>query len=723
MQIQNAFIVASLSLCGLIFPVLGGPTAPRDGASKGMPASNVIHERHKPVHLAGWVKREPASAEWMLPVRVGLRQSNVDKGHELLMDISNPKSPNYGKHLTRSEVIDLFAPGNRSVENVKQWLVSRGIHEQRLSQSANKQWIQFDAPVREVEELLLTKYHVFEHAETGARNIACSQYHVPHSVTHHIDYITPGIKLTAGSYDDKIMKRVHHRRAITEDVPGRRQKGGKGKGKGKGKSKGKCKPGKPPVDPGEDGSRFRVTGPCSDEITPHCIRAQYQIPNGTKATRGNELGIFQGLNQHYHQEDLDTYWKYIAPWVPRGTHPKLKSINGALGPTNNRSLAGDEADLDFEVAIPLIWPQMSILFQTDDEWYQQNQLQPDTQYPGFFNTFFDALDESYCTLSAFNHTGNCRTPACRDPEYPNPNATPLLGGYPGALMCGVHRPTNVISVSYSGTEASWPAGYMRRQCLEVMKLALQGVTVVESSGDYGVGGGRLDPRAGCLGKDRAVYTPRVMANCPYVLSVGATALVEPEVGDGKTLVEVAAERFASGGGFSNVFARPEWQDGHVLGYLERANVSDLGYSDASWLLGPGLDGVGDAGAATTASPGQGKLFNKAGRGYPDVSAIGENFRVVLRGHPNRMHGTSVAAPIWASILTLINEERLAAGKSTVGFVHQVLYEHPEVFTDITTGSNPGCGGDGFQVNEGWDPVTGLGTPIYPKLLELFMSLP
>jgi tripeptidyl-peptidase-1 len=43
--------------------------------------------------------------------------------------------------------------------------------------------------------------------------------------------------------------------------------------------------------------------------------AQYQIPNGTKASRGNELGIFQSLNQHYHQQDLNTYWKYVAPYV------------------------------------------------------------------------------------------------------------------------------------------------------------------------------------------------------------------------------------------------------------------------------------------------------------------------------------------------------------------------------------------------------------------------
>lgn len=337
--------------------------------------------------------------------------------------------------------------------------------------------------------------------------------------------------------------------------------------------------------------------------------------------------------------------------------------------------------------------------------------------------FFDAIDESYCHLSAFNMTGNCVTDDCRDPEYPNPNAGPEQGGYQGALMCGRYPPTNVISISYSGSEHAWPANYMRRQCLEVMKLALQGVTVVESSGDYGVGGRWMDPRAECLGAQRDVFSPRVMGNCPYVLSVGATTVVEPEYSTPGTvpkLVEIAAETFASGGGFSNVFERPKWQDKHVRGYLERANATDLGYVSAG---GMGFDSV-------RPPPGPGKLFNIAGRGYPDVSAMGESFRVVLRGYPNRMHGTSVATPIWASILTLINEERLAAGKSTVGFVQQVLvssfshsvldrfpldgmltmvqYEHPEVFTDITEGSNPGCGGDGFQVKEGWDPVTGLG---------------
>ncbi|KAL4924233.1 uncharacterized protein BDV17DRAFT_275295 [Aspergillus undulatus] len=57
---------------------------------------------------------------------------------------------------------------------------------------------------------------------------------------------------------------------------------------------------------------------------------------------------------------------------------------------------------------------------------------------------------------------------------------------------------------------------------------------------------------------------------------------------------------------------------------------------------------------------------------------------------------------------------------TVGFVNPVLYQHPEVFRDVTVGKSKGCGTDGFAVVEGWDPDSGLGTPDYQKLWEVFM---
>ena len=53
-------------------------------------------------------------------------------------------------------------------------------------------------------------------------------------------------------------------------------------------------------------------------------------------------------------------------------------------------------------------------------------------------------------------------------------------------MCGVYKPTNVISLSYGGQEADIPVSYQQRQCLEYMKLGLQGVSFLYASGDSGV---------------------------------------------------------------------------------------------------------------------------------------------------------------------------------------------------------------------------------------------
>ena len=49
--------------------------------------------------------------------------------------------------------------------------------------------------------------------------------------------------------------------------------------------------------------------------------------------------------------------------------------------------------------------------------------------------------------------------------------------------------------------------------------------------------------------------------------------------------------------------------------------------------------------------------------------------------PTLIGGTSAAAPVFAAILNRINEERLAVGKKTVGFVNQVLYKNPGAFNE------------------------------------------
>lgn len=273
--------------------------------------------------------------------------------------------------------------------------------------------------------------------------------------------------------------------------------------------------------------------------------------------------------------------------------------------------------------------------------------------------FFDALDGSYCTSSAYGETGNCDKPECLDPVYPDPNP----GGYQGELQCGVYEPTNVISVSYGGGEGDLPDYYLRRQCDEILKLGLQGVTVVMSSGDSGVGSyaGDAGLANGCAGPDGTVFYPSSDASCPYVLSVGSTQLDRTggnssRLGSACNLKEVATARFASGGGFSNVFETPEYQKRDVEKYFERVDLDFVGYKHA----GNNFSDVGDG------------VYKIGGRGYPDVSAIGDRFVVRADSAWGTIGGTSLSAPLWAAFLTLVNEERIAAGKGTVGFVNPVL---------------------------------------------------
>ena len=86
-------------------------------------------------------------------------------------------------------------------------------------------------------------------------------------------------------------------------------------------------------------------------------------------------------------------------------------------------------------------------------------------------------------------------------------------------------------------------------------------------------------------------------------------------------------------------------------------------------------------------------------------------------------GTSCSCPTFAGLVSLLNDIRLAAGKPTLGPLAQLLYRNAGAFTDVTEGSNPGCGTQGFQAARSRDPITGLGTPKFAALAALVKALP
>lgn len=437
---------------------------------------------------------------------------------------------------------------------------------------------------------------------------------------------------------------------------------------------------------------------CGTSITPACLKALYHIPNATRNDTVNNLGIYED-GDIYSKEDLSLFFAEFAPNVPQGTEPTLDSIDGGHAPVEPGSeFNTGESDIDFDISYSLIYPQSIELYQVDDD--------IEAFEDGGFNTLLDALDGSYCTYTAYGETGDDPNV---DPTYPDP----AEGGYKGHTACGTFKPTRVISVSYGVSEYDAPVAYTRRQCNEFLKLGLQGTTFVWASGDYGVASFPGDDGdLGCLGDNQTVYNPS-FPTCPYVTNVGATRLYPNQtVDDPESALQAdlgpGAELFASAGGFANYFPVPEYQKAAVATYFADHDPG-LPY----YTINENATNIGENGG----------FYNRIGRGFPDVSANGAELGAYNNETLYHFYGTSLAAPIWGSVITLINQERTAIGKGPVGFINPVLYAFPGVLNDIKNGSNPGCGSEGFSSVEGWDPVTGLGTPNFPSMVALWLALP
>ena len=135
--------------------------------------------------------------------------------------------------------------------------------------------------------------------------------------------------------------------------------------------------------------------------------------------------------------------------------------------------------------------------------------------------------------------------------------------------------------------------------------------------------------------------------------------------------------YFSSGGFSNHFTRPAYQETAVQQYLAYMGDTEAG------------------------------LYNASGRGFPDVAAYALNFDVIIEGINVPVGGTSCAAPTFASVVSLLNDELTSAGRPVLGFLNPWLYSAAaSALNDITEGNNFACSNmtTGFNATVGWDPV-------------------
>ena len=322
----------------------------------------------------------------------------------------------------------------------------------------------------------------------------------------------------------------------------------------------------------------------------------------------------------------------------------------------------------------------------------------------------------------------------------------------------------VISLSYGACENAF-AGSSAIQVLEqsLEKANAQGQTVIAASGDSG----SADCDTGTNSSGQPVAASHGLAvdyppSSQYVTGVGGTSF-SGDIGDqskywnssnnsnnGSAISYIPETTWndtpditglnnngalsASGGGASSLFTKPSWQVGTGVPSDSKRDVPDV-----SLAADPNHDGyvlcTEEVNSAGTAFTGASSCVYPVGSNqvpYFDANSSG-----YLYG------GTSIAAPQWAAIVTLMNQE--AGNSNGVGNINPILYQTAETtpasFHDITTGSNavvcvagsPNCNGNtgGYGVmsccnaGSGYDMATGLGSvdaaalaAVWPRLIAV-----
>lgn len=240
-------------------------------------------------------------------------------------------------------------------------------------------------------------------------------------------------------------------------------------------------------------------------------------------------------------------------------------------------------------------------------------------------------------------------------------------GFIDAVTDAVHdsmRTPSVVSISWGGPEDSWTQQSRTALDAALQDAATLGVTVTVASGDSGSSDGVGD---GMLHVD-------FPASSSYALACGGTTLQASggQISSEVVWNETANNEGASGGGVSNFFALPSYQQ----------NAGVPAQPETSFV----------------------------GRGSPDVSGNADpetGYEVVVDGQNIVVGGTSAVAPLWAGLIALLNQQL----GTSVGLLQPKLYNLGETdVNDITVGNNDDSGLGYYSAAVGWDPCTGLGSP-------------
>ncbi|KAI9435825.1 subtilisin-like protein [Lactarius indigo] len=566
-------------------------TGPVDGLAKPLTrlwdAKTVMHSWGAVPQYWADLGHPPAGAA--IDLYLALNPEHKNALIDALLEVSNPRHPKYGAHLSKEQVAKCVAPHTDTLNTVNSWLADHGILPSSVSMRLGGNWLKVSGvPVPQANDILGASYQLYRHVETNVTVLRTVSYSLPDVLQGHIQTVAPTTYFGP--------PRAHRRKPRILS-------------KGEAAAWAKAGSGSPVTVLPRSDTKF---------VTPAYLGELYKTTGYVPAAVDqNLIGIGGYAKQYPSPQDLKIFMKTFRTDGENALYSVVDLNGGGYDPDN----PGVEANLDIQFTEAMTFPTLNIYYSTGGV--------PGTAEDPYLKWLEFVLDQTSVPQT--------------------------------------------ITTSYSSNEYDVPPGLAGQLCILFAQLGARGVSVLFSSGDWGVGseGCVVKPGSGNVAR----FLPQFPASCPWVTSVGGTTDDSPEV---------AAS--ISGGGFSNYFPRPPYQVNAVPPFLQ--NIGNMNWG----------------------------LFYPSGRGLPDISAQARNFVMVQNGKYWQRDGTSGSVAVVAGIISLLNDYLISHEKQPLGFLNPWLYEDGlEGLNDIINGWNPGCGTNGFPAITGWDPVTGLGTLDFTKL--------
>ena len=488
------------------------------------------------------------------------------------------------------------------------------------------------------------------------------------------------------------------------------------------------------------------------------LESNLDVQAATATARGGAVDLFLASpSQHYGWEALDVVLSLAARRDPPsvlslsfgGAERPRAGVSGDLGPDDREARESDESADKKAAAARGDATRVSETGDAADTRQPGSDSAPDSSGPrlgAFANSTVDTVGEE---RGSFVKRG--------DASSENEEKTTVsVPGFASASARGIED-ANKPRPSYVKQVNAWDT--FERVDTEFAKLGLRGVTVVAASGDNGpFSFGIPNPYQSWSSPDTPCsFQPSFPGSMPHVVAVGGTTGGKDPFKPERAAAVESGGKITTGGGFSDVFPQPEWQKLAVQRYLKQHaydlppesffNASNRGYPDVALAAEDiavvfAAFGAEDAGAEDS-SAGSARAQKTLGTHSPDESSrpsVDDALARRARHYLTESSGTSYAAPLFAGMMALVNDERLALNKTTVGFVSPALYAlhrsdgAESVFNDIKEGSSKcpnakmcgamvGCCKHGFRAGKGWDPLTGLGSVDFQRLRDELVRLP